>query len=62
MKEYGNFYYSKQKRRLRRTKVTLSPDFDAMRAFTPDEIPDGTEFSKDGVRDLIWRNGDAVPK
>jgi hypothetical protein len=43
-------------------ELTLSPDFEAMRAFEPDEIPDGTEFSKDGVRDLIWRNGDAVPK
>ena len=61
MKEYGNSYYSKQKCKLKRTKVTLSPDFDAMRAFEP-KIPDGTEFSKDGVRDLIWRNGDAVPK
>ena len=60
-------YYTKMRDQLKRTKVILSPDFDALHAFEPDDVRDGAIFLKGpaisgpvGVQ-YIWRKGELIP-
>ena len=60
-------YYSIQKGHLKRTKVILSPDFDALHAFEPDDVRDGALFMKDTTPgqpapQYIWQKGQLIPK
>jgi hypothetical protein len=47
----------------KRTKIVLNPDFEAMSAFVPDDIKDGTKVYVVGVPGIRyrWLNGELIP-
>ena len=55
--------YEKSTMHRTRTEVILNPDFDAQKAFVPDDVRDGALFSRGGMPgSFLWEKGALVPK
>lgn len=60
---YGDGQSSRQTRTIRRTALTLDPDFEALHAFVPDDIREGATIIQLGQPgEYIWLKGSVAPK